>query len=302
MTLDSDDSVSLAVSGSDQLGEGPHWLADTQTLYWVDIVDPALQSCTLNESGELDASTLNRRPLPRMTGVVVPCHGGGFIAAGESGIHRLDESLAETLIADPESQLPENRFNDGKCDSRGRLWAGSLSMAGTAEQASLWRIDPDHRVTHMVGQVGVSNGLGWNADETLFYYTDSVKRTIYVYDFDADTGTLSNRRVFVGPDSSSAGAPDGLAVDEEDCIWSAQWDGACVIRYRPDGSVDRVVKVPVHRPTSCAFGGRDGRTLFVTSARVGLTEKQLAAAPLAGSVFAIDAGVGGQPGQLFGHR
>lgn len=299
-TLPCDDCVSVAIAGSDELGEGPHWSENEQTLYWVDIVNPALQSFAVDPSGQADITTLRRRPLSEQTGVVVPAHSGGYIAASESGILGIDPDMTLTTIAEPEADRPDNRFNDGKCDSRGRLWASSLSMKGEKGQAALWRIDPDYRITRMLDGIDIGNGLGWNPDESLFYFTDSGKSTIYRYEFDIDSGTLGAMSVLVAPDDSQPGVPDGLAVDIEGFIWSAQWDGACIIRYAPDGSIDRVIKVPVHRPTSCAFGGKNGSTLFITSARVGLSDEQLAEAPLSGSVFAIESGTSGRPGNLFG--
>lgn len=299
-TLTCDDCVTVAVAGSDELGEGPHWSEHEQTLYWVDIVNSALQSFAIDPSGDPDVTTLQRHPLAEQTGVVVPAHKGGFIAASESGILTISPDMSPTSIAEPEADRPDNRFNDGKCDSHGRLWASSLSMKGDKGQASLWRIDPDYSITRMLDDIDIGNGLGWNDDESVFYFTDSGKATIYRFDFDADAGTLGERSVFAAPDDSRAGVPDGLAVDDEGYVWSAQWDGACVIRYAPDGSIDRIVKVPVHRPTSCAFGGKNGATLFVTSARVGLSDEQLAEAPLSGSIFAIDSGTTGKPGNLFG--
>lgn len=299
-TLPSDDAVSVAVHGSDELGEGPHWSETEQTLYWVDIANPALQSFATDASGMVDITTLRRLPLPEQTGVVVPSHAGGFIAASESGILTIDPEMTLTPIAQPEADRPDNRFNDGKCDSHGRLWASSLSMKGDKGQAALWRIDPDLTITRMIDSVDIGNGLGWNSDESLFYFTDSGKATIYQCDFDIATGTLGERRVFVAPDESRKGVPDGLAVDVDGYVWSAQWDGACVIRYAPDGTIDRIVQVPVHRPTSCAFGGKNGSTLYITSARVGLSDAQLAEAPLSGSVFALESGTSGKPGNLFG--
>ncbi|MGQ7847655.1 SMP-30/gluconolactonase/LRE family protein [Granulosicoccus sp. 3-233] len=297
-----DDCVTVAMAGSDELGEGPHWSEAEQTLYWVDIVNPALQSFAIGPSGDPDVTTLQRRSLTEQTGVVVPACSGGFIAASESGILTINADMSLNPIAEPESDRPNNRFNDGKCDSHGRLWASSLSMKGEKGQASLWRIDPDHTITRMLDDIDIGNGLGWNDDESTFYFTDSGKATIYRFDFNADTGTLGERQVFVAPDASRDGVPDGLAVDDEGHVWSAQWDGACVIRYAPDGSIDRIVRVPVHRPTSCAFGGKNGSTLFVTSARVGLSDDQLAEAPLSGSVFAIESGTTGKTGNLFGRN
>ena len=292
--------VSIALLGHDELGEGPHWSAPEKTVYWVDIVKPALQSVRMADNGQLDKDTYRRRELAEMVGVVVPRVDGGYIAGGKSGILSIDTQGLMSSVAQPEANLPDNRFNDGKCDACGRLWASSLNMKDEPAKASLWRIDHDGSYTRMIDQVTIGNGLGWSDDNRFFYFTDSGKATIYRYAFDLDSGTLGEQTVFVGPDSTRSGVPDGLAVDSEGCVWSAQWDGACVIRYAPDGQIDRVVNVPVPRPTSCAFGGPDGATLFVTSARVGLSDEQLAEAPLSGSLFAIESGTTGKPGQNFG--
>jgi sugar lactone lactonase YvrE len=140
----------------------------------------------------------------------------------------------------------------------------------------------------------VSNGLGWSPDDRRFYFTDSGTRRIYVYDYDIETGAVAGRRTFVAL-PEGMGVPDGLAVDAEGFVWSAQWDGWCVTRYDPDGRVDRVINLPVPRPTSCAFGGPDLSTLYITSARIRLSAQQLAEAPLSGSVFALATATRGLP-------
>jgi sugar lactone lactonase YvrE len=144
----------------------------------------------------------------------------------------------------------------------------------------------------------ISNGLGWSPDDTRFYFTDSAARTIYVYDYDIDTGAIANRRVFAQL-AEGVGTPDGLSVDSEGFVWSAHWDGWCITRYDPDGKVDRVLNLPVPRPTSCTFGGPNLDILYVTSARIRLSAHQLAEAPLSGGVFAIRAGVRGQADMPF---
>jgi ABC-type nitrate/sulfonate/bicarbonate transport system ATPase subunit len=159
-------------------------------------------------------------------------------------------------------------------------------------EGSLYRLDTDGRVSRMDTGFHVSNGLGWSPDNRRFYFTDSGPKRIYVYDFDLEGGAVENRRTFVQvPDG--VGVPDGLAVDAEGFVWSAHWDGWCVTRYDPDGKVDRVINLPVPRPTSCAFGGPDLTTLYITSARIRLSAGQLAEAPLSGSVFALQSGIRG---------
>jgi sugar lactone lactonase YvrE len=199
-----------------------------------------------------------------------------------------------STIASPEAGKPGNRFNDGKCDRRGRFWVGTLAIDATPGHGSLYRLDPDGRCQTMDTGFHISNGLGWSPDDRRFYFTDTGPKRIYVYDFDAESGAIENRRVFAQlPDN--VGSPDGLAVDADGFVWSAHWDGWCVTRYDPEGKVDRVINLPVPRPTSCSFGGPDLSTLYITSARIRLSAQQLAEAPMSGSVFALQAGVRGLP-------
>jgi sugar lactone lactonase YvrE len=145
----------------------------------------------------------------------------------------------------------------------------------------------------------VANGVGWTPDDRLFYFTDTQKQVIYAYDFDLASGEIANRRMFITVPEAE-GKPDGMTVDAEGFLWVAHWDGWCVTRYDPDGKVDRVINLPVPRPTSCVFGGPDLQTLYVTSARIRLSAAQLAEAPLSGSVFSIDTGIKGLPENLYG--
>jgi sugar lactone lactonase YvrE len=203
------------------------------------------------------------------------------------------------VLAVPEPDKAMNRFNDGKCDRAGRFFAGTMALDAGPGQGTLWRLDPDLRLAAIETGVHVSNGLGWSPDDRTFYFIDTGARTVYAYDYDLATGAATNRRPFVVvPDAQ--GKPDGLAVDEQGFVWVALWDGWSVARYAPDGRLDRLVSLPVPRPTSLAFGGTDLRTLFITSARVRLSAAQLAEAPLSGSVFALDAGVAGVPVGSFG--
>lgn len=286
------EDVRVVIPGADFLGEGPHWSEAAGLLSWVDILAPAFIVG--------DPATGERREvaLPELIGVAVPKRSGGWLAATESGIKALDADGTLTMLAAPEADRPGNRFNDGKCDRRGRFWVGSIAINTAPRQGALWRYDADGTVTQMESGVHLSNGLGWSPDDTRFYFTDSAKREIFVYDFDIETGTIENRRTFSTP-TEDRGTPDGLAVDAEGYVWSAHWDGWCVIRYDPDGGIDRVVNLPVPRPTSCVFGGPDLSTLYVTTARIRLSTAQLAEAPLSGSIFAVATGVRGQRETIF---
>ena len=150
----------------------------------------------------------------------------------------------------------------------------------------LYCVEPSQKITQMDGEIILSNGLGWSPDDRTMYFTDFGRRVIYAYDFDADTGAVSKRRPFIEI-PQDAGFPDGMTIDAEGCLWVAHWDGWRVTRYGPDGKPRQTIRMPVKRPTSCTFGGPDLSILYVTSARMGLTEAELAAAPLSGSVFAI---------------
>ncbi len=287
------DDVASVVPTTAFLGEGPTWLPNERKLALVDILAPAIIIADPRDG------SFQSHPMPELVGAVVPRRRGGFVAAMQTGLKAVDlDSGTVTTIAAPEASKPGNRFNDGKCDRRGRFWAGTLAIDTTPGHGSLYRLDPDGRCTCVESGFHVSNGLGWSPDDRTFYFTDSGARRIYAYDYDIEAGTLANRRIFVEV-PEGAGAPDGLAVDAEGFVWSAHWDGWCITRYDPQGRVDRVINLPVPRPTSCAFGGPDFTTLYVTSARIRLSVQQLAEAPLSGSVFAIQTGVKGLPEVAF---
>ncbi|WP_262270825.1 SMP-30/gluconolactonase/LRE family protein [Microvirga yunnanensis] len=288
------DDVRCAIPASLFLGEGPHWSVQDQQLYFVDILAPSV--CM----GDPVKGSYRSWPMPELTSFLIPRKAGGFIAGMQNEVRAIDPASNESMVlARPETGRPGNRFNDGKCDRRGRLWAGTLAIDTTPGQGSLWRLDPDGRVHEMDRGFHVSNGLGWSPDDRLFYFTDTAKQTIYVYDFDSKTGSIENRRIFVTVPESE-GKPDGLTIDAEGFVWSAHWDGWCVTRYDPKGRVERVINLPVPRPTSCVFGGAEMQTLFVTSARIRLSAGQIADAPLSGSVFAIETGIKGLPENVFG--
>lgn len=264
------------------LGEGPVWNEAEKRLDWVDILAPALHRSD-------PASGADRVvELGELVGAIAHCSTGGLVLATQSGFTLFDpDTGVSTPLVDPEADKPNNRFNDGKCDSRGRFWAGTMDMGVAPGAGSLYRLDRDGSVHCLERGIGISNGLGWSPDDRRMYFTDSLARTIFVYDFDAESGTIANRRVFAQT-LDHMGVPDGLTVDAEGYVWSAQWDGWQLIRFDPEGRIDQTVSLPVPRPTSCTFGGPNRETLYVTSARIRLSAQQLAEAPLSGSVFAID--------------
>ncbi len=285
-------NVEVAYQGGDILGEGPVWSAAEQALYWVDIRRPALQRW------QPGSGQFKRWAMPAPIGSFALRAGGGALLALKNGLHQFDfEQARVSLLADPEADRPDTRFNDGKCDRQGRFWVGSMDDDGeTQPRGSLYRLDADGSLHTMRGQVTVSNGLGWSPDNRTMYYTDSPTRTIVAYNFDAASGGISHERLFA---RAEAGFPDGLTVDAAGYVWSARWDGWQVVRHAPDGSVDMVVQMPVARPTSCMFGGPELRHLYITSASYGLDQAALAAQPLAGSVFVLETDVPGLPEPRF---
>lgn len=271
------------------LGECPVWDAGSARLHWIDGTAPALLSC------DVDGGAYTRIVLREKIGSFALKADGGAVAALESGFARLDLESGDTEpITDPEAELPENRFNDGKCDARGRFWAGTMHASLAKPSGALYRLDPGGAATRMLGGLSVPNGLAWSPDGTIMYFADSPTGAIQACAFDVDEGRLGEPRIFAEP-GSAPGFPDGATVDAEGYLWSARWDGGCLARYAPDGRLDRTVKLPVSRVTSCAFAGPRLDTLMITSASVGLGRRQRWTQRLAGGLFAFAPGVKGLP-------
>lgn len=285
----------VALEIGTRLGEGPVWCPRDRALYFVDSMAPAL----LRWHPETGA--VARWSMPDLIGSFALREGGGAILALRYGLHAFDfETGAIAPLVDLYDENRENRFNDGKCDRRGRFWAGTMHFAGMPRdpKGTLYRFDRDLSVARRESGIRTSNGIGWSPDDRTMYYTDTRVNRIWAYDFDPETGENTNRRVFVAVDEA-AGHPDGLTVDSAGCVWSANWGGGHVVRYRPDGGIERTVELPVARPTSVAIGGPDLATLYVTSAWEGLTVAERAAQPLAGHIFALDLDVPGLPEPRF---
>lgn len=263
------------------LGEGPLWSPAESALYWIDIAGRRLHR--LGE-GEPEPRSWD---LPAKPGCLALRERGGILVALATGVHAFDaESGAATLVVDPEPDRPGNRLNDGAADVAGRFWVGSMDDAEVSSDAgSLYRIDPDGTVTTALTGLGISNGIGWSPDWATMYHTDSSTRTIRAYDYDAATGAISGGRTLVTDDDCS---PDGLTVDADGYVWSAKWNGWRVVRYDPAGGIDRVLPMPVQRPSAVAFGGPELDRLYVTSARTGLSPGALTAGPLAGALLVVD--------------
>lgn len=273
------------------LGEGALWCPLEQRLWWIDISQPTLWSWQ-SRGGRVE-----HWPLPKPPGSFALRKSGGFLFAFRNGLATLSKPGGDLKwLEGPE--LGDERFNDGKTDRSGRFWAGTLDRRLGSPIGRLYRISSDFAVKPMDSGFTISNGIGWSPDDRTMYFTDTPSRRIYRYDFDAAAGGISNRRVFVEA-APGHGGPDGMTVDAEGFVWSAQFDRWCVNRYAPDGRLERSVRLSVQRPTTCMFGGPDLATLYVTSARMDLSEAALAEQPHAGGVFAMQPGVRGLPEPRF---
>ena len=276
------------------LGEGINWDPSSQTLYWIDITRALLFGKKL-PSGKIQSYSL-----PGMIGCMVTRKSGGLILALQNGIHAFDPKT-QSLEAwiDPEAHLPENRFNDGKCDPAGRLWAGTMSTRGTEGAGSLYRIDSDRSLSKQLDQVTISNGLCWDMNRECMYYIDSPTRRVDRFDYDVLTGSIQNRKSVIRL-PESRGIPDGMTIDAKGNLWIAEWGGGCVSCWDPDHSqLLQTIEVPAHRVTCCCFGGRELDTLFITTAREGAPEDELQRFPLAGAVFSCQPDVRGVAADSF---
>jgi sugar lactone lactonase YvrE len=287
--------ISVVLRAHTEIGESPVWNQRTQELYFVDIAGQAIHSYR---------PSVGRHRVFRLPDLVTSVglrEQGGLVLSLRKTFAFYDAETGNLdVLADPEPDRPGNRFNDARCDPQGRLWAGTMSADNwSAPAGAVYRLDPDQRITRMIDDVRCSNGTGWSPDGRTMYHTQSFRYAIDAYDFDAETGAIVNRRPFVTLPPDGGGFPDGLTVDERGFVWSAQPVYGRIVRYDPDGGIDRIISLPVSRGTSCTFGGPDHRTLFITSATETLTEAQIAEEPLAGSVFACTPGVGGIPASFF---
>lgn len=284
------------------LGEGALWSPSEQALYWIDQMRPELHR--FDPATGID--TLLPMDLPAQLGALVPRAGGGFALAASDGISLIDAAFTRrTPLVNP---IPTERasFNDAKCDRQGRLWAGTTDRLETETIGGLYRIDPDGSAHAIADGFICSNGPSFSPDGRTIYHTRTHDRQIWAYDIDPATGTATRGRIFATIPPGE-GSPDGSTVDAEGCLWSTHWAGGRISRYRPDGTLDRVIPMPVASPTSCCFGGPDLRTLYVTSASISfvdgawkhMDEAGFAAAPTAGGLFALDVGVAGLPEPAF---
>ena len=274
------------------VGESPVWHPGQQRLYWIDIQGKKIH--------RFDPRTRQNESfsLPEIVTCIQLCSTGGLVLTLKKNFAFFDPTAQHVeKLQGVEGDLPDNRFNDGKCDPQGRFWAGTMdAKQWDKPSGNLYRMERNLEVTKMQSQVICSNGSGWSPDGRTMYYTESFRYAIFAYDFDAANGTIENRRVFAeisDEDRKAGGFPDGMTVDAEGFIWSNQVGVGKIVRYDPQGKIERIVEMPVPRATDCTFGGENLETLFITSARETMTPEQLEKAPLSGSLFAVETGIKG---------
>lgn len=239
-----------------ELAEGPVWHAALKRFFWVDIFAAKVYSLSNNFD---DLQTID---MPDKVGCIVPTWDGHLLCALSQQLVLLDLTTQKiTALTNEKIISDDEMFNDGKVDCEGRFWVGSKHTKENAAKAKLYCFD-GKKLQINAEDITVGNGLDWNNDNTIMYYTDSPSKNIYCYDFDKATGEISNKRVFAHIDR---GVPDGLTVDESGCIWGAHWEGSCVTCYSPEGEVVERIEMPCEKPTSCAFGGNDLKTMMITS-------------------------------------
>lgn len=277
------------------LGEGPTWRPRENALYWIDLRAPAIFRYDCGSGAQ---QTLPIQLGDRL-GAMVFTTDGRMVVADRAGLHLVDGATGQRrLLSHPDAAQALNCFNDAKCDPRGRLWSGSADTRDTEAGGSLYVFDRKGTGRRIDTGFICSNGPAFSPDGRRAYFTDSYAYEIWCYDLDPATGEAGPRQSFarIAPED---GYPDGMTVDAEGFLWNAHWDGWRITRYDPDGRIDRVLKVPVPKPTSIVFGGPDLKRLYITSASLDMTPQQLAEAPWSGCLMACDLDVAGLPDHDF---
>ncbi len=268
-----------------QVGEGPLWHPDEERVYWVDIprgrifrYDPATGTHEICYEGDV------------IGGFTIQADGALLLFMARGAVKTWREGRLTTVIDEIPAER-DGRFNDVIADPEGRVFCGTMSTPDHA--ASLYRLDTDGTLTHVLGGIGTSNGMGFTPDGTQMYYTDTRPHDIYLFDYDRATGEISNQRVFAHvPDEPGEGGPDGMTVDAEGYVWSARWGGSCLVRYAPDGTEERRIAFPAKKVSCVTFGGPDYTDMYVTAAG---GEDKAEDGPGAGALFHLNLGIRGIP-------
>jgi sugar lactone lactonase YvrE len=297
--------ATLAVEARDKLGEGPVWDDSQQRLLWQDHGSGIIREAKADGFGGWRET--RRWTLNRAIAASIPRRQGGLVVPGGMEIFLMDDAGDLRSFARLHSDSDLARINDAKCDSRGRLWAGTLTSNFLSGGGALYRIDPDGAVKTMLRGVTLANGLDWSPDGATFYFVDSFTRSVEAFDFDADRGEISNRRTLV---TLRAGVPNGMTVDSEGHVWVAATGGGNVQAYAPNGELLGYIEIGTPGATSCAFGGPDLGHLFITSRAgrmpeaakdLGVDPKMMDnSGPEAGGLFVCQPDARGVPAHAFG--
>ena len=281
-------TATIAYKTDALLGEGAIWNYKTKELYWIDIEGKKLNIYNPILKTNKVLSTASR------IGTVVPFLENEALIALEDGVHKMNLQTGESrLFTNMKSELVASRLNDGKCDPAGRFWVGSMHLQQEKGKANLYTITSENILQKKIDSVTISNGIVWTSDKKTMYYIDTPTSTIKGFDYNNETGEISNGKIAVQI-PESLGFPDGMTIDDENMLWVAMWNGNAVLRYNPKtGKIISKITVPAHNITSCAFGGENLETLYITSARVDMTVEELKQFPLSGAVFKVKPGIKG---------
>jgi sugar lactone lactonase YvrE len=283
--------IELVSHGRATLGEGPIWDHRDERLLWVDIAEGAINVVTETSTRRIEVGenvgclALTERP-------------DTLVGALRSGWYWINLETGEKQLITTSPAAKTHRFNDGAVDDQGRFWTGTLEDGETNPVGELFVLHGDLSYRSMDRGFLCSNGITWSTDRRWMFFVDSRKHAVYRYPWDADTGAIGNRELFLDT-SDLAGVPDGIEMDSDGTLWCAFWDGAQVVGFDGSGAARVVIPVPAIRPTSVTFGGPGLRTLYITSAKFGLSERDLADWPASGSVFAVERPTPGLPANVF---
>lgn len=277
-----------------ELGEGPFWWTPRGALVWVDLHAGVVHRLAI-ESGSHERWHVNQP-----VSAVVRRHGGGFLLALRDGIAEAETFGATPRLVEPINPgQPQLRCNDASCDSRGRLWVGTMADDCSPGEGAVYRYTQPGALKQMIAGATIANGTAWSPQDDTMYFIDSAHRSIDRFSWEPEEGAIGRRSVFIRT-SDCPGIPDGMAVDADGCLWVAFFGGGAVRRFTPAGQLDTIVTLPVTQVTSCAFGGKSRDALFITTARRGLNPEQRREQPLAGDLFACPVSTPGMAVYSFG--
>jgi len=284
----------LVLDAKTMLGEGSIWHPKENKLYWIDIEGRTLH---IYDPVSQEDKVF---PVGARIGTVVPVQNGGALLALQNGLYKIDTHTGKlSFLINPLPDTVNLRFNDGKCDPSGRFWVGTLALDARRRGAVLYRFDTDKNIHLVLDSVSISNGIVWTSSKKIMYYNDTPTGTIQAFDYDDKTGAISNRRVAIKI-PKGMGAPDGMTIDAQDNLWVALWGGGMVGKFDPvTGELLQKIKVPAPNVSSCAFGGKNLETLYITTARAWMNADKLIEFPLSGGLFAVKPGVHGVPAEFY---